>query len=142
MDKVKYKGDLHFVAYCDFETTAPTYSYFDPENKEMFAVSYVIVFAFHPDLIELLLKEILVTTGYLNRNQLSFAYSMTMLQLRDCEIKFSKKKSKVETSEVFITELRFAADWLMKCFDKKFKSKNLELSPHQKTDYERKSPVD
>ena len=38
-DNLKYKGDLLFVAYFDFEGIAP-----------MLAVSYVIVFAFHTEL--------------------------------------------------------------------------------------------
>ena len=49
-DNLKYKGDLSFVAYCDFDTTATTDSGLDLENKKMFAVSYVIAFAFHPEL--------------------------------------------------------------------------------------------
>ena len=49
-ENLKYKGDIPLVAYIDFETTAPTDECFDPENSDMFAVSYVITFAFHPDL--------------------------------------------------------------------------------------------
>ena len=49
-DNLGYKGDLPVVAYIDFETTAPTDSCFDPEQKKMFVVSYVIILAFHPKL--------------------------------------------------------------------------------------------
>ena len=49
-DNLGYKGDLPVVAYIHFETTAPTDSYFDPEQKNMFVVSYVIILAFHPKL--------------------------------------------------------------------------------------------
>ena len=38
------------VAYIEFETTAPTDECLDPKNRKMFAVSYVKIFAFHPDL--------------------------------------------------------------------------------------------
>ena len=49
-DNLGYKGDLPAVAYINFETTAPTDSCFDPEQKRMFVVSYVIILAFHPKL--------------------------------------------------------------------------------------------
>ena len=45
------KGDLPFVLYFDFETTAPTDNCFDPEQKKMFVVSYVLIVAFHTALI-------------------------------------------------------------------------------------------
>ena len=48
-ENLKYNGDIPLVAYIDFETTAPTDECLKPENRKMFAVSYVIVFAFHPD---------------------------------------------------------------------------------------------
>ena len=38
-DNLGYKGDLSVVAFIDFETTAPTDSCFDPEQKRMFVVS-------------------------------------------------------------------------------------------------------
>ena len=49
-DYLKYKADLPFIAYCDFETTTTTEYMFDWENREMFAVSYAIIFAFDGDL--------------------------------------------------------------------------------------------
>ena len=49
-ENLKYKGDIPLVAYIDFETTEPTDKCLDPENNKMFAVSYVIIFAFHHDL--------------------------------------------------------------------------------------------
>ena len=36
------KGDVPFVIYFDFETTAPTDKCLDPEQKKMFVVSYVM----------------------------------------------------------------------------------------------------
>ena len=47
---LKYKGDIPLVAYIDFETTASTDDSLDPESKKMYAVSYVIILAFHPKL--------------------------------------------------------------------------------------------
>ena len=42
-DKFHAKGNLPFVIYFDFETTAPTDNCFDPEQKTMFVVSYVMI---------------------------------------------------------------------------------------------------
>ena len=49
-ETLKYKGEIPLTVHADFETIAPTDDYQDPENRKMFAVSYAIVFAFHPDL--------------------------------------------------------------------------------------------
>ena len=45
--------------YFDFETTAPTDNCFDPEQKKMFVMSYVLIVAFHP---HLKLRKIKVST--------------------------------------------------------------------------------
>lgn len=52
---MKFKGDIPLppVAYIDFETTAPTDTCLNPENRNVYIVSYVIVFAFHPDLTQI-----------------------------------------------------------------------------------------
>ena len=39
-DNSKYRGDIPFCVYADFETTASTPDYPNPENTAMFAVSY------------------------------------------------------------------------------------------------------
>ena len=39
-DNFKSKGDLPFALYFDFETTAPTDNYFDPEQTKMLVVCY------------------------------------------------------------------------------------------------------
>ena len=44
------KGDLPMGIYCDYETTTPTENYFDPEQKKMFVVSFVLIVAFHAHL--------------------------------------------------------------------------------------------
>ena len=49
-ENLKSKGDLPMVIYFEYETTAPTYNWPNPEQKETFVVSYVIIVAFHPDL--------------------------------------------------------------------------------------------
>ena len=40
--------------YFDFETTAATDNCFDPEQKKMFVMSYVLIVAFHPHLNSIL----------------------------------------------------------------------------------------
>ena len=42
------------------------------------------------------------------------------------------KKSKLAIAKIFTTELKFAGDCLLKWFDKKYRSKNLELSNEEK----------
>ena len=46
-DNFNAKGDLPFVSYFYFETTATTDNSFDPEQKKIFVVSYVLIVAFH-----------------------------------------------------------------------------------------------
>ena len=60
-DNIKYKGDIPFCVYADFETTVPTGDYLNPENTAMFAVSYSLIFAWHP---ELCLPRQMVVRGY------------------------------------------------------------------------------
>ena len=47
-DNLKYWGDLPFVAYCNFETTTTSKCMYNPEDRKMFPMSYVIIFAFLP----------------------------------------------------------------------------------------------
>ena len=48
-DNFDTKGDVPFVVYFGFQTTAPTDNCLDPEQKQMFVVSYVMI-VFHPAL--------------------------------------------------------------------------------------------
>ena len=50
------------MAYIDFETTAPTDTCLDPECSSVHAVSYVIVFAFHPDLLQI--KRVIIECSF------------------------------------------------------------------------------
>ena len=58
-DNFKSKGDIPMTIYFDFKTTAPTDNYFDPEQKKMFVISYVLIATFHPhlNLKKILYKE-------------------------------------------------------------------------------------
>ena len=120
-ENLKYKGDVPLVAYIDFETTAPTDECLDLENRQMFVVSYEIIFAFHPELdIDRVIigrsfghsPERLTSLNYLTREQLEFQNSKTLLQLRDCALAVAEKKNIIVISETFSIELKFAADSL------------------------------
>ena len=122
-ENLKYKEDIPLVAYIDFETTAPTDECLNPESRKMFAVSYVILFAFDPDLdIDCAItersfvnsREKLTSLNYLTREQLNFKDNKTLLQLRDCVLAVVDKKNKIAISETFSTELKFTADSLLK----------------------------
>ena len=151
-ENVKYKGHILLVAYIDFETKAPTNECLDPESRKMLAVSYVIIFAFHPDMdidcvvIESSLshsREKLTSLNYLTREQLDFKDNKTVLQLRDCTLTVAdKKNNKIAIFEMFTMNLNFAADCLLKWLNKKFKLNNLELSNDVKRKYEIEDPID
>ena len=149
-ENLKYKGDP-LVTYIDFEVAAQTDECLDPENRKMFAVSYVIVFAFHPELdinrvtIERSFGqscERLTSLSYLTREQLEFKDNKKLLQLRDCIVAVAEKKNKIAIYKMFSTKLKFAADCLLKWFNKKFKLNNLELSNEEKRKYEIKHRID
>ena len=140
-ENLKYKSDIPLTAYIDFETTALTDNCLDPENAKMFVVSYVIIFTFHPELeIDKVIIErsfghseyTLTSLNYLTVDQLNFKNNKTLLQLRDCALNVARKKSKLAIAKMFTTELKFAGDCLLKWFNKKYKSKNLELSNEKK----------
>ena len=80
-DNKKYKGDLLLTACIDFETTALTDSCLNPEDRNMFPVSYVIILAFHPHLEygHIITEkcygqslEKLTSLNYLTRKELTF----------------------------------------------------------------------
>ena len=148
---LKYKGDFSFVAYCDFETKAPTDCSPDPEITEMFPVSSVIIFAFHPDinLSRIIVERCLghdlsrlANSKYLNRDILTFADSITMAQLQDYAIRVSQRTFKQTISEMFSTKIKFAGDCLMKWFDRRLKSENLSLSLDKKIRFAKEHPID
>ena len=102
-DSIKYKGDIPLCVYADFETTAPTDDCLNPENKTMFAVSYALVFVWHP---KLNLKRQVVVRGYnhslselgdmsyLTIEQLTMRNQKTAEQLRDAVMNVHSKKIK------------------------------------------------
>ena len=97
------KGDLPFVIYFDFETTAPTDTCFDPEQKTMFVVSYVMVAAFHPELKlnRIIIQrsyahslEQLTSLNYFTQEQINFIDSTLIKMLKDIAFDVAKRKCK------------------------------------------------
>ena len=46
----KFQGDISLTVYVGFEITATTNECLDPKSKKLFVFSYIIIFAFHPEL--------------------------------------------------------------------------------------------
>ena len=136
-DNIKYKGDLPFCVYADFETTAPTGDYLNPENNSMFAVSYALVFAWHPKLKldrQMIVREYnhsleeLADVSYLTSEQLAMRNLKTSDQLKDCVMKVYSKKHKNAIAEMLNIELKFACDILLQWYNYKFKAERISLS--------------
>ena len=148
---MKYKGDLPWSAYIDFETIALTDSCLDPGDKNMFAVSYAIIFAFHPNLnferviIDYSFDRSLdkdTTLGFLSRDKMQLLNRNTLLQLRDTAYNASTRKDKLAISTLFNIELKFATDALLKWFNAKINSKNLEVDLTEKNKFQNENPID
>ena len=145
---LKYKGDVPFSVYADFETSAPTGDYLSPENKQMFAVSYSLIFAWHP---KLSLPRQVVVRGYnhsldelsdltyLTTEQLAMRNQTTLLQLKDAIFDVHSRKRKNSIVEMFNIELKFACDIFMVWF--KTKIKNLTLDNEIAINYKRTFPI-
>ena len=141
-------GDLPFSAYTDFETTAPAADYLCPENNKMFAVSYSIVFAWHP---KLNLPRQCVVRGFnhsidqledmihLTDEQLALRKQTTVEQLRDAVIAVHEKKSKNAIAELFNVELKFTCDLLTTWFN--YKIKNLAVTGVSRHLYNRQNAI-
>ena len=150
-ENLKYKTEIPQTPYIDSETTAPTDDCLDPENRRVFALSCVIIFAFHT---ELSLDRIIIersfghslsqlcSLDYLSNEQLKYKDLTTLKQLRNCALLVSSKSKKITISEMFTTELKFAGNCLIKWFNAKSKSQNLVLSNNIKIKYQNENPID
>ena len=94
-ENLKLKRNIPLMAYIDFETTATTDDCLDPENKKMIAASYIIIFAFHPDLqFDRIIigrsfghsQARLLALSYLSSEQMRYANVIHIKQLRDCAL--------------------------------------------------------
>ena len=120
-DNFRAKDDLPFVIYFDFETTAATDNCFDPEQKTMFVVSYVMIVAFHPDLKidKIIIQrsyahaiEQLTSLDYFSQDQIKFINKELVRQLKDIAFDVSKRKCKKTMGKCFALN----ADWLRKLY--------------------------
>ena len=141
---------MPFCVYADFETTAPTGEYLNPENNSMFAVSYALVFAWHPKLNisrQMVVRgynhslEELPNVNYLTEEQLAMRNLKPSEQLKDCVVNVYSKKNKNAIAEMFNIELKFACDILLQWFNYKFKSERMNLSIEVSSQYKRLNPI-
>ena len=136
--------------YFDSETTTQTDNIFDPEQKKMFVVSYVLIVAFHPELNlnRIIIQrsylhslEELTTTNYLNDDQMKFIDLQILNQLKDVTINVSKRRCKNTMGQMFCIESAFVKKDLLAWFNKKIKSQNLKINAFSKMIYEQKNPI-
>ena len=134
-DNFHAKGDLPFVIYFDFETTAPTDNCFDPEQKTMFVVSYVMIVAFHPalKLTRIIIQrsylhslEQLTRLDYFTQDQMKFINNDLIKRLKDMAFDVSKRKCKRTMGQMFFIESALFKKILLEWFNKKFKLQCLE----------------
>ena len=114
----------------------------------MFAVSYSLIFACHP---ELCLPRQMVVRGfnhsldelsnmsYLKSDQLAMRNQRTTRQLQDAVLNVHSKEKKNAIVEMFDIELKFACDILMLWFNQKIKKAN--LTNQEGIDYKRLNPL-
>ena len=149
-DSLVFKGDLPVVAYIDFETIAPTNCCFDPKQKKMFVVSYVIILAFHPKLKmdRVIIQrsfghslQQLTTIDYLTNDQMSFVNIKLMKQLKDFALEVNRKKCKNAIAQMFSIELCLVKKAIVVWFNKKIKSQHLEIDLLKKNKYEKDHPI-
>ena len=102
-DHFHAKGDLPFVIYFDFETTAPTNNCFDPKQKTMFVASYVMIVAFHSELKldKIIIQrsyvhaiEQLTSLEYFSQDQIKCINKELVIQLKDIAFEVNKRKYK------------------------------------------------
>ena len=150
-DNFHAKGDLSFVIYFDFETTAPTDNCFDPEQKTMFVVSYVMIVAFHPDLKidKIIIQrsyahaiEQLTSLDYFSQDQIKFINKELVRQLKDIAFDVSKRKCKKTMGQMLCVECGLVKKTLLEWFNRKFESQYLKISPFDEFRYERNFPID
>ena len=124
-------GHIPFAIYFDFETTAPTDNCFDPEQKKMFVVSYVMIVAFHPELKLRYAHSIeqLTSLNYFTQEKINFIDHILLKMLKDMAFDVSERKCKNSMGQMFCTESALVKKTIIKWFNKKFKQQFVEMSP-------------
>ena len=72
---------------------------------------------------------------------MEFKNPKTLLQLRDAAIAVANRRDKLEISKMLNIELKFSADAVLKWFNLKIKSGNLEIDPRVKRKYKINNPI-
>ena len=110
------------IAYFDYETTATTNNCLDPEQKEMFLISYLMIVAFQPGLklnriiIEHSFShsfEKLTTIDHLTEKQMGFVDVTVVKQLRDAAERVSQRKCEKSLAQMFSIKLYLIKHTLM-----------------------------
>ena len=149
-DILHAKGDLPFVLYFDFEATTPTDNCFDPEQRKMFVVSYIIIVTFHPalNLDRIMIQrsyahsiDQLTSLNYFSDDQMKFNNLEIIRQLKDIAIDVSKRKCKNMMGQMFCIKTALVKKTLLAWFNKKYKSQFVELSSFSKMMYEKKNLI-
>ena len=122
-DNFHAKGDVPFVIYFDFETTAPTDNCLDPEQKKMFVISYVMIVAFNP---ELNLDRIIIQRSFAHsieqltsftREQITCIDQSLIKMLKDMAFEVSKRRCKNSIGQMFSNESALVKRTLLKWFN-------------------------
>ena len=128
-DNFRANGDVPFVIYFDFETTAPTDNCLDPEQKKMFVFLYVMVFAFNP---ELNLERIIIQRSFshlidqltslnnFTREQVIFIDQSLIKVLKYMAFEVAKRSCKYSIGQMFSIESALVKKTLLKWFNQKF----------------------
>ena len=149
-DNFHAKGNVPFVIYFDFETTAPTDNCLDPVQKKMFVVLYVMIVAFSPELnLERIIIqrssahsiEQLTSLNYFTREQITFIGQSLIKNLKDMAFEVAKRRCKNSIGQIFSIESALVKKTLLKWFNRKSKRQFDKINPIKKLKYESKNPI-
>ena len=150
-DNFHAKGNVPFVVYFDFETTAPVDNYLDPEQKKMFAISYVMIVAFNAELNldRIIIQrsfahsvEQLSSLDYFTPEQITCIDQSLIKMLNGVAFEVSKRRCKNSIGQMFSIESALVKKTLLKWFHQKFKQQFDKIDPFQKIKYERQHSID
>ena len=149
-DNFHAKGDVPFVTYFDFETTAPTNNCLDPEQKKTFVVSYVMVIAFNLELnLDIIIiqrsfahsVEQLTSLDYFTREQINCIDQSLIKMLKEMAFEVAKRRCKNSIGQMFSIESALVKKTLLKWFNQKFKRQFEKINPIKKLRYESENPI-
>ena len=144
-DNFHAKGDVPFVIYFDFETTAPTNNCLDPEQKKTFVVSYVMIIAFNLELnLDIIIiqrsfahsVEQLTSLDYFTREQINCIDQSLIKMLKEMAFEVAKRRCKNSIGQMFSIESALVKKTLWKWFNQIFKCQFDKINPIKKLRYE------